>query len=175
MCVCARAHTCLVIESCPTLCEPKDCSLPELQSKKPELGVNRNISKATTTNLYPRLHLLLLLHFFFPSVLWIQYKWEFLQSFERQQHLSEDASTYLKVYYQAIIFAVLLELLHFSVQSFVVAVLFLRFLEMRKVKMWSHGKIHKLESVRAKVQSLKSKTYSLYHKCLRCTIFPGWE
>ena len=66
VCVCVCAHTCLVIESCPTLCEPKDCSLPELQSKKPELGVNRNISKATTTNLYPRLHLLLLLlHFFF--------------------------------------------------------------------------------------------------------------
>ena len=35
---------------------------------------------------------------FFSSVLWIQYKWEFLQSFERQQHFSEDASSYLKVW-----------------------------------------------------------------------------
>ena len=90
-------------------------------------------------------------------------------------HLSHQGKSCLKVYYQAIILQFYLSYCTLSVQSFVVTVLFLRFLEMRKAKIWSHGKVHKLESVRAKVQSLKSKTYSLYHRYLRCTIFPRWE
>ena len=29
VCVCARARTCLVVQLCPTLCDPLDCSLPD--------------------------------------------------------------------------------------------------------------------------------------------------
>ena len=43
-CVCARAH--LIAQSCPTLCDPMDCSLPGSSVHGNSLGKNTGVGCA---------------------------------------------------------------------------------------------------------------------------------